>query len=171
VTDWKIIVEQHAALVWATACRLVGNGPDALDCFQETFLEAVKVARREPVRDWPALLRHLTTARAMDLLRVRCRKRTRTDAMADPEAVVGREADPAEEAEAGELAERLRAALTKLPAQQAEVFCLSRVDRLSYREIGERLKMTTSAVGVLLHRARGRLRELLAAVDSPTGED
>ena len=47
MTDWKIIVEQHGGLVWATAYRLVGNREDAADCFQETFLEAVKTSRRE----------------------------------------------------------------------------------------------------------------------------
>ena len=35
----------------------------AWDCVQETFLEAVKIDRREPVRNWTALLRHLATAR------------------------------------------------------------------------------------------------------------
>jgi RNA polymerase sigma-70 factor, ECF subfamily len=161
VTDLKTIVDQHGQLVWTTVWRLLGNPADALDAYQETFLEAVKVARREPVRDWCALLRHLATARALDLLRARCRQRNRTDVLGDPHALVSREADPSEEAEANELAERLRAALTQLPHEQAEVFCLSCLDKLSYREIAGRLKLTTSAVGVLLHRARQRLRDLL----------
>ena len=54
MTDWKRIVEEHGGLVWATAFRLVGNGEDAADCFQEAFLEAVKVSRKEPVGDWSA---------------------------------------------------------------------------------------------------------------------
>ena len=136
MTDWKTIVDQYGGLVWATACRLVGNSADAADCFQETFLEAVKVARREPVRDWSALLRHLATARALDLLRVRCRGRRRMDALADPATLESREAGPGQEAEADELADRLRVALAELPAQQAEVFCLSCVDNLTYGEIG-----------------------------------
>jgi RNA polymerase sigma-70 factor, ECF subfamily len=171
VTDWKVIVEQYGGLVWATSCRLVGNGADASDCFQDTFLEAVKISRKEPVRDWSALLRHLATVRALDMLRVRCRQRNRTDAAADPDAAFSREADPGQEAEAGELADRLRAALGKLPPDQAAVFCLSCLDELSYREIGERLGMTTNAVGVLLHRARGRLRELLAPVDAKSASE
>jgi len=166
-----MIVEQYGGLVWATACRLVGNCADASDCFQETFLEAVKISRKEPVRDWSALLRHLAMARALDLLRVRCRQRDRTDAMADPDDMVSREADPGQEAEAAELAERLRAALGKLPHDQAAVFCLSCLDKLSYREIGERLGATTNAVGVLLHRARQRLRELLAPVDAKSANE
>lgn len=161
MTDWKLIVDRHGPLVWATASRLLSNHADAQDCFQETFFEAIKLARREAVRDWAPLLRHLATVRALDMLRVRCRTLSRTEALADPAAAVGRETDPSQEAEALELAERLRTALAELPPEQAKVFCLSCLDKLSYREIGGRLGLTTSAVGVLLHRARGRLRELL----------
>ena len=56
---------------------------------------------------------------------------------------------------------RLRKALAQLPTQQAEVFCLRSINDLSYREIAGQLDLKTSAVGVLLHRARSRLRELL----------
>jgi RNA polymerase sigma-70 factor, ECF subfamily len=172
MTDWETIVEQYGRLVWATAFRLVNHHADASDCFQETFLDAVKIARKESVRDWPSLLRHLATARALDLLRVRCRSRGRMDAMADPDCLPSQESGPEPLAEGNELAEHLRVALTQLPKQQAEVFCLCCVDQLSYREIGERMKMTTTAVGVLLHRARGRLRELLMPVDAnSTNED
>jgi RNA polymerase sigma-70 factor, ECF subfamily len=165
VTDWKAIVEQHGGLVWATAYRLVGNSEDAADCFQETFLEAVKTSRKEPVRDWSALLRHLATVRAIDLLRVRCRHRSRTVTLAGSDSAVSRIATPAQEAEAGELSERLRAALPNLSQDQATVFCLSCIDDLSYQEIGERLGVTANAVGVLLHRARQRLKGLLAPDD------
>ena len=170
MTDWKRIVEQHGGLVWATAFRLVGNGEDAADCFQETFLEAVKISRREPVVDWSALLRHLATVRAIDLLRVRCRHRGRMDATAGSDGAISREPSPAQEAEAGELAVRLRAALPHLSQDQAAVFCLSCLENLSYQEIGERLGMTANAVGVILHRARHRLRELLISVDTGTGD-
>jgi RNA polymerase sigma-70 factor (ECF subfamily) len=166
VTDWNMIVEQYGQLVWAMAYRMLGNPADAADCFQDTFLEAIKVARREPVRQWEALLRHLVMARSLDLLRARCRRRARTDAAADPDAAPSREAAPGQAAEASELVDRLRAALAHLPDEQVEVFCLSCLDKLSYREIGERLRLTTNSVGVLLHRARQRLRELLAPVDA-----
>lgn len=69
---------------------------------------------------------------------------------------------PVEEAQAAELAARLRRALAELPDQQAEVFCLRCIEQRSYREIGQQLGLKTSAVGVLLYRARGRLRVLLS---------
>jgi RNA polymerase sigma-70 factor, ECF subfamily len=74
-------------------------------------------------------------------------------------------------AEANELAERLRVALAELPRQQAEVFCLCCLDKVSYVEVGERLRLTTNAVGVLLHRARQRLQELLVPIEVGSMDD
>jgi RNA polymerase sigma-70 factor, ECF subfamily len=169
MTDWKAIVDRHGGIVWQTVFRLVGNEADASDCFQETFLRAVEIARREAVRDWPALLRHLAATRAMDLLRARCRDRGRTEPLADPDVLAGRGVLPDQSAEAAELSDRLRAALVQLPAQQAEVFCLACLEQWSYGEIAEQLRLTPNAVGVLLHRARRRLRELLISLNPADG--
>jgi RNA polymerase sigma-70 factor, ECF subfamily len=171
MVDWKTIVDQYGPLVWSTAYRLLGNHADAADCFQDAFLAAVRLAGEGPVHDWPAMLRHLTTARALDLLRARYRQRNCLDAAADADCQVSPEAGPEQQAEAAELADRLRLALAQLPSQQAEVFCLACLDQLTYDEVGERLGLTTNSVGVLLHRARGRLQELLAPLDPVASND
>ena len=57
--DWAEIIERDGGAVWRTAYRLLGNRADADECFQEVFLAALEVSRREPVRDWGALLRRL----------------------------------------------------------------------------------------------------------------
>ena len=119
MTDWEAVVGRHVEIVRRTVCRLVGNHADAWDCIQETFLEAVKIERREPVRSWPALLRRLATARALDLLRTRSRQRDRRSPDAEPMQAISREANPSCHAEASELADRLRAAVGKLPRRQA----------------------------------------------------
>lgn len=170
MTDWKMIVREHRQLVWHTAYRLVSNDADALDCFQEAFMEAVKVDRREPVRNWSALLRRLATARALDLLRVRYRQRGRTDPLVDPAVAISRAPGPREEAEAGELASQMREALAELPTQHAEVFCLCRLDGMSYREAAEQLALDTNTVGVLLHRANKLLQQRLAAAGVDSGK-
>ena len=59
MTDWEAIAGQHAEIVRRTIYRLVGNDADVGDCVQETFLEAVRIERRQAVRNWPALLRNL----------------------------------------------------------------------------------------------------------------
>jgi RNA polymerase sigma-70 factor (ECF subfamily) len=165
MTDWEAVVSQHVAAVRHTVYRLVGNHADAWDCVQETFLEAVKIDRREPVRNWPALLRHLATARALDLLRVRCRPRGRGPE-ADPALAASREPSPSRQAEASELADRLRAAVGRLPRRQAVVFCLSCFEQMTSEEVGQRLGTSPTAARMLLSRARRRLQGLLGP---PTG--
>ena len=78
MTDWDAVVGQNVGVVRRTIHRLIGNDADTWDCVQETFLDAVKIDRREPVRNWPALLRHLATVRALDLLRMRAGSGTDT---------------------------------------------------------------------------------------------
>ena len=67
-----------------------------------------------------------------------------------------------EHAEAAELALGLRQALARLSSQEAEVFCLRCLEECTYQEIADQLCIEPNAVGVILHRARSRLRELLA---------
>ena len=160
MVDWKAIVDRDGPAVWRTAYRLLGNRADAEDCFQETFLAALELSRRERIEHPRAVLQRLATARAFDRLRRRYR-RARDEARADWDAVAARDPRPPELAEAAELSERLREALAALPGQQAEVFCLHCLEGWSYSEIVGRIGSSTGAVGVALHRARSRLRKLL----------
>jgi RNA polymerase sigma-70 factor (ECF subfamily) len=97
----------------------------------------------------------------LDLLRRRARHRRRHDDLPCWDSVACPSAGPDGHAEASELSARLREALGRLPSRQAEVFCLRFLNELSYEDIGRQLGMKPSAVGVALHRARGRLRALL----------
>lgn len=159
--DWEKIVREHSPLVWKTAYRLLGNHADSLDCLQDTFLAAVEFSRRKTVRDWPALLQHLATARAIDCLRKRLRETSRRAPEVDWPQVPALTPGPADEAESAELVDRLRHALIELPQNEARVYVLRSVNGLSYRRIAEQLETTSNRVAVLLHRARNRLRHLL----------
>ena len=117
-----------------------------------------RVARRSSTG--ARLLRRLAAVRAMDRLRQRYRHRTGLQA-ANWDALPGPARSPSEVAEDSELGERLRAALACLPSKQAEVFCLHHLEDWSYQETASHLAISVDAVGVLLHRARHRLRELL----------
>ncbi len=161
MTHWESVVEQYGNLVWVTAYRLLGDRDDAADCFQEAFLTALKISRRQKVRSWGALLTRLVTCRAIDRLRRNIRRTNRFDASPDLTLVESRNPTPSQELQATELAARLRHTLTLLPPLQAEVFSLRYVSELSYGDIARELKMKKSAVGVLLHRARRRLKKLL----------
>ena len=68
----------------------------------------------------------------------------------------------ADAAVAGELADRLRRAIGELPQQQAAVFCLRYFDDLPYNRIAESLGVETAAVASAVHKARGKLKTMLA---------
>lgn len=169
MTNWDAIVASDGPAVWSLLWRLLADRSDVEDCFQETFVAALKVSRSQTVDCWPALLCRLATSRAMDQLRKRYRQvgRPKSDAGEDRAEqrlaqAVSRDAGPSEQAVAAELSERFREALAQLPQGQAEMFYLHILCGWSHRELGERMRMTENAVGVSVHRARQRLRELLA---------
>jgi RNA polymerase sigma-70 factor (ECF subfamily) len=163
MVDWDAIVARDGPAVWRTAYRLVGNRADAEDCFQETFLAALPIFRRERVECPQALLQRLATARALDRLRRRYRRaRRESSGLIELTEVRSDDLPPPQLAESAELSERLRAALSTLPPKQAQAFCLFYLDGWDYLRIAGHLDASVSGVGVLLHRARRRLRELLA---------
>jgi RNA polymerase sigma-70 factor (ECF subfamily) len=162
--DWDGIMSREGPAVWRTVYRLLGNHADADECYQETFLAALQWARREPLRDARAVLQRLATARAVDRLRRRYRARGREDST-EWDDHPGSGASPGQCAEAAELSERLRLALADLPAKQAEAFCLFSLEGWSYQEIAGHLDSSVDAIGVMLHRARAKLRQKLAPVE------
>jgi RNA polymerase sigma-70 factor (ECF subfamily) len=160
MTDWSQIVEQHGPAVWRVAVRLLNHEADAADCFQRTFVSALELSRKEAVRNWPALLKRLVTARAIERLRQRRQDTDRLTSL-PPEAADSKAIDPAEAAIAGELADRLREALAEIDPKQAQVLCLACLEGHSYQEIADQLGMPVSSVGVLVNRGRLALRERL----------
>lgn len=157
--DWQEILRRDGPAVWRTGYRLLGNQADADECFQETFLAALKVSRRESVRHWRGILVRLAAARAVD--RLRDRRRNSHVQATDLSGVIGSEPQPHQIAEDAELSERLRTALARIPRKQAQVFCLHCLEGWSYLEIAQDLEISVNAVGVFLHRGRKQLRALM----------
>ena len=103
----KIIAEFGPA-VWSTVYRLLNHDADALDCYQETFVAAWEISKREPIVEWPSLLTTLATRRAMDRLRQRYRSRTQSldsEKLLEPS---NETYSPQNEVLAAELMERVR---------------------------------------------------------------
>ena len=160
--DWQAILSEHRQAVWRRAMRILGNEADAADCFQDAFAAAVTLSRREEVRNWRGLLVRLATCGALAMLRRRIRRDR--DRMYDVSLsrIVGCEAGPDEQALLAEFTGRVREALAQLAPRQAEVACLYYLDELTCDEIASQLDLRANHVRVLLHRARLRLRALLA---------
>jgi RNA polymerase sigma factor (sigma-70 family) len=159
VIDWQLIIEEHGSVVWKTAYRLLGNEADAADCFQETFVSALEFCRRQQVRNFSALLTRLATARAIDQLRRRFRRSRCETVPADWTTLPSTNPCPVQQAQHKELTDGLRKSLSKLPHQEAQAFCLRYLNDMSYRQIANELGIKANAAGVLLHRARAKLRE------------
>lgn len=171
------IVRRHGPMVWRTVYRLAGGkerDADAADCFQEVFVAALEVARRGqeqgPVLNWEAMLRSIATAKALDMLRRRIRERGRFAGDIAVGSLHGAAAPPELSLQQRELAEELRVALARLPADQAETFCLRHVEGMTYEDIGVQLGSTPNAVGALIHRAKERLRQLMNACANRRGD-
>jgi RNA polymerase sigma-70 factor (ECF subfamily) len=162
VQDWQTIVTECGPLVWRTAYRLLGNHADAADCFQETFLAALELSRRQPVRNMSGLLVRLATTRAIDRLRQRGRQERPSGPGGSGDEACSSNG-PADEVQAQELVGHLREAIGRLPAQEAKVFCLRYLSEMSYRQIAGQLGIGINIVGVSLYRAKARLREALSA--------
>lgn len=173
--DWPGIIEQHGPVVWRTVRKLVPDEHAAADCFQETFVAALKFTRHKSVENWPAFLTHLSTARALDHLRKHGR-----DQLKRSSELEGLESSPAvqrplQQAQQSELFDHLRAALAAMPANMAEACCLRFIEQFSYDDIAAQLGITVNHVGVLLTRARAELKRHLApfspGVASPISEE
>lgn len=160
-TDWPAIIREHGPAAFEAAWRILGNAADTEDAVQDALVDALRIRRRGTVvRNWPALLRHMATCRALDVLRRRRAARLAAPPFA-AETVAPGWSQPDAAAVATEQMLLLRQALVRLPQRQAMVFSLRYLGDLTNAEIAEMLDIAPGAVAVALHRARGRLRELL----------
>lgn len=160
--EWDKVHERYGSLVWATVYRILGDHARALDCCQDVFAEVLDRSQARQVRDWAAFLKWLATRRAIDCLRRHRAENGRFEHGGDIGEVSALALPPDARANLRELEARVKRELTRLPPQQAEAFWLLSVEQMSYGEIGEQLGVEANHVGVLVHRARQRLRELLA---------
>lgn len=157
--DFNALVDLHGRAVYGVAWRILGHRDDTQDVVQEVFFEAFQRFADERVEHWPALLRRLTTYRALDRLRQR-----RTSCTLDGLEVADPGGEPWAAAADRELADLLRRAVAQLPEREAGVFCLSSFDGLTNAEIAETLQISSGAVAVALHKARSKLAVMLAEI-------
>jgi RNA polymerase sigma-70 factor (ECF subfamily) len=158
VFNWQVIIKKHGPVVWQTAYRLLANQADAADCFQETFLGAVEFSKRQKIKNIRALLIRLATTRSIDQLRRRFRDSHHFAEEPESSQVLTAASDPAQLVQTQELTEKLREAVSRLPSQEAKAFCLRYLSDMSYNQIANELGINPNAAGVLLHRAKSKLR-------------
>jgi RNA polymerase sigma factor (sigma-70 family) len=139
--------------VYSYVAYRIGPGPDAEDVTSETYARALRArgtydpSRGAPVA-WLIGIARRCLAEAMAARPV-----------ATPQLPEGADADDFEERTLSRLA--LAAAVASLDEREQELIALRYGADLSARRIGEILGLRTNTVEVALHRALGRLRDLL----------
>lgn len=142
----------HRSLV-AMCRRRLGNVAAAEDAAQEAFLRALSAPGE--VTAFVAWLYTVAANICTDELRRRAR---RSAAVGD----VGGDVPAAPDERALDIMQ-LRDVLGRLPRKEREVLAARALDDLPYSVIAERMRISESAVGVALHRARRHAAAILAA--------
>ena len=158
---FELVYRQHAPRLFGLACRLVGR-TEAEDLLQEIFLAAHrKMALYKGESSLGTWLFRLATNQCLDYLRS---KRARLALLTDPMEVEPRAAHHGVGGVLG-VVDRLdlERALAALPPGCRTVFVLHDIEGCEHREIAEALGVSDGTSKSQLHKARMRLRTLLAA--------
>jgi RNA polymerase sigma-70 factor (ECF subfamily) len=147
-------LERYERPLVSYAHTIAGDLESARDAVQETFL---RLARQDLAVLQPRLAAWLFCVCRNCALDQR-RKIVRFAADGLDDNVADHRPSPAEQAGAAEDATNLRALVAALPETQRELVRLKYDAGLSYREIGEVMRMSVSNVGVQLHHAVQTLR-------------
>jgi RNA polymerase sigma factor (sigma-70 family) len=155
------LFQEHHARVLRAAWRITGNAADAEDVTQLVFLRVLRKdgAAALVAEGAGSYLHRAAVNAALDVVRSRRSARTTAiDEVGDGLAVDPRGAPDRRHAD-GEIREALRRALARLSPRAAEVFALRYLEGYDNHEIARMLGMPRMTVGVVLHRARARLRK------------
>ena len=156
---------------YTLAFRLTGHEDDARDVVQEAYLRAYRGLRRfRGDAQFTTWLYRITANCSANLLAKRAR--TRTETLADDAPVVDARADHDPELRMAGEDERARvaSALAILPWRLRQVIVLRDIYDMPHGSIAAELGISEAAAKVRLHRARRRLRELLAPGPGARGE-
>ncbi len=159
--DLETLYREHHGRVYRLAYRITGNLMDAEDVLQTVFL---RLSRRERVDLEPNPASYLNRAAvnaSLDLLRQR--GRTPLVQMDDPGTLPVRSNQPDPEVGRAreELRETIRRAIGHLGEKSATMFVLKYFEGYGNQEIAEVMGTSAMVVGVVLHRARAKVRREL----------
>ncbi len=154
---FQAFLDEHSDVVWRFLVASVGR-TEADDCFQETFIAALRAypqlrgrRREHNLRAWVLTIAH---RKALDAHRARARRAT---PVADTLAV----ADVA--AQDGARDEELWEAVDGLPERQRSAVVLRFVGDLAHREIATAIGCSEEAARRSLHEGLSKLRKVVPA--------
>ena len=161
--SFEALMLPHLDAAHNLAKWLLRNEQDAQDVVQEAFLRAFRSFNGFHGSNGRAWL--LTIVRNTSYTFLKKHRAVDLTTTFDEEIhEAGHEsASPAAILERAEHAELIRDAMDKLPTEFREILILRHQEGLSYKEIGELVKIPSGTVMSRLARARAKLKECLAA--------
>ena len=167
--DWSSALREHERWLRVVVCARLGEPQAIEEVMQEVALAAVrqKAPLSDPAKVAPWLYQ-LAVRQSLLYRRKQGRRRKLVDRYVtrfQPGEADTRQADPLGWLLAEERRGQVRAAMARLPKRDAEILMLKYNEDWSYHALAQRLGISHSAVEARLHRARGRLRAELAALD------
>lgn len=163
------LFDRYRTAAFRVAMRITGRNADALDVVQDSFIRAFeRLGSFKGEAEFKTWLLRIVSNASLDLLRKRRVRMAvsldRPRGEDDPAMAIADRGGPApgEALEAGELNERLQAAIDGLPPDQKSVFSMFALQELTYGQIAEALGIPIGTVMSRLYHARRRLHERLA---------
>lgn len=165
---------RHHDAVYRAGYRVAGSAADAEDVLQTVFLRLLDRARRSPgstpsespipMDELGPYLNRAAVNASLDVLRARQRRGwAPLDPVTLDPADPSPDADPTRHEASRQIRRGLRLALSRLSPRAAEIFALRYFQGLGNQEIAAQLGSSVTAVAVVLHRTRHRLRRELSA--------
>lgn len=148
------------AAVLRTALVLTHNRADAEDLVQIAFMRALdRSSTLDADTNWPAWMKTVVRHLAVDLARRNQRWRL-TELLDTLHAAT--QPDESPDAPWSKVSpEQLEAAVESIDSHYRDVYRLHHHHGASYAEMAEQLQIPVRTVGTRLHRARGRIRDVL----------
>lgn len=159
----ELLFREHHDHVFRAAYRVTGSAADAEDVLQTVFLRLVRRKEKLDLSPSPGSYLHRAAVNAsLDLLRSRTRSRSVSIEEVAFDAPHSSEPSPETQQVDRELQNQIRRSIATLGPKAAEIIVLKYFEGHSNLEIAEMLGTSQMVIGVLLHRARTRLRKEIA---------
>ena len=159
----ELLYREHHDHVFRAAYRVTGSVVDAEDVLQTVFLRLVRRKEKVDLSPSPGSYLHRAAVNAsLDLLRSRTRSRSVSIEEVAFDAPHSSEPSPEAQQVDRELQNQIRRSIATLGPKAAEIVVLKYFEGHSNLEIAEMLGTSQMVIGVLLHRARTRLRKEIA---------
>ncbi|MGH9800926.1 MAG: RNA polymerase sigma factor [Blastocatellia bacterium] len=160
--ELEVLFREHHDRIFRAAYRITGSVVDAEDVLQTVFLRLSRRGAKEGINLEPnpaSYLHRAAVNASLDLMRQRGRSNSISIDDVAPVLSASSTLNPESQRASNELRARVRQAIAKLGEKSAEMFVLKYFEGYGNNEIAAQMGTSAMVVGVLLHRARTRVKK------------